>query len=369
MNKLISQPVSADNQLSVLHQNDAGAFHLWATTAGGGSKHTLDSYLRESHRFYVWLHENGLTANTLKVDHINHYVDLLRDPPPNWVRPRKAQRNESLLSTQLCTGPLSDGSIRHTLNILKSLFDWLVKARYVPANPFALAPKLRVTTGDQSYRFLDVECWEYLQNWLDHGNNAMPPQSLRLIRARWLINLLYFTGLRRSEVAEGNMRDFVKRQNHWQLKVIGKGNKIRYITIGSVLLYELQIYREALHLNNRYPESSEDMPLVISLTSMRKAKPKRLTPRAISLAVDEVFNQAALDCDDDNIVEQLKAASTHSMRHTYGTHRTYAGASLQTTQAELGHADIKTTIIYAKTSDKQRINDVEKLEQLSELKK
>jgi site-specific recombinase XerD len=53
--------------------------------------------------------------------------------------------------------------------------------------------------------------------------------------------------------------------------------------------------------------------------------------------------------------------TTHWLRHTNATHRLLAGASLETTQDELGHADPHTTRIYAKTSDTKRREDAEKL--------
>lgn len=56
--------------------------------------------------------------------------------------------------------------------------------------------------------------------------------------------------------------------------------------------------------------------------------------------------------------------TTHWMRHTNATHRLMAGASLETTQDELGHADPRTTRIYAKASDTRRKEDAEKLAKL-----
>ena len=56
--------------------------------------------------------------------------------------------------------------------------------------------------------------------------------------------------------------------------------------------------------------------------------------------------------------------TTHWMRHTNATHRLLAGASLETTQDELGHVSPTTTRIYTHTMDSQRDEDAEKLAQL-----
>jgi site-specific recombinase XerD len=63
---------------------------------------------------------------------------------------------------------------------------------------------------------------------------------------------------------------------------------------------------------------------------------------------------------------QFAQLSTHWLRHTNATHRLLAGASLETTQDELGHADPKTTRLYVKTLDQQRRADVDKFVKLQQ---
>ena len=57
--------------------------------------------------------------------------------------------------------------------------------------------------------------------------------------------------------------------------------------------------------------------------------------------------------------------STHWLRHTNATHRLLAGASLETTQDELGHADPKTTRRYVHTVDAQRRDDLQRFLQVN----
>ena len=60
--------------------------------------------------------------------------------------------------------------------------------------------------------------------------------------------------------------------------------------------------------------------------------------------------------------------TTHWMRHTNATHRLMAGASLETTQDELGHVSPLTTRIYTHTLEEKRAEDAEKLTQLGKIK-
>lgn len=145
--------------------------------------------------------------------------------------------------------------------------------------------------------------------------------------------------------------------------MLGKGNKEKFVTVNSKLLRELVIYRKSLKLAD-YPVPGEDFPLVASLNAARRRKP--LTPRAIGLLVGTISQRAAAVCDDEHCRAQIAKMTTHWMRHTNATHRLMAGASLETTQDELGHADPRTTRIYAKASDMRRKEDAEKLAELGE---
>jgi site-specific recombinase XerD len=167
--------------------------------------------------------------------------------------------------------------------------------------------------------------------------------------------------MRKSEVAQASMGDFIKENNAWLLRVIGKGAKERLITCNSVMVDELQRYRTGLGLTP-LPTPGERRPLVQNL---RRHQPHSVTPRAIGLIIEEIRSTATSACDDPHIRDRINRMSAHWMRHTNATHRLQAGASLVTTQDELGHASINTTRAYTATSSQQRMDDAEKLANLS----
>lgn len=173
--------------------------------------------------------------------------------------------------------------------------------------------------------------------------------------------LLYHTGLRREEAAGGVMGDFVRRNGAWQLRVIGKRSKERHVTVNSALLDELVRYRSVLFFSPpcpALPQPGERIPLV---GSVQISNQQLMTPRRLHGLVHNIMRAAAATCDDPHIADRLNAASTHWMRHTNATHRLAAGASLDTTQDELGHSDPKTTRIYSATALAQRQADAELL--------
>lgn len=354
-----SVPASPQSALTALKaSSDAEAFAVWWSMRGSRSANTLDAYKRESGRLLAWMEEHGLSAAALKVEHVNAYLELLRSPPPHWIRDSRSKNNEGHLPTQLLRGPLSPKSVAQSRTILSVLFDWLRDTGYVPFNPFKLSAPPRLEAGETVERFLDVSTWDYLLSWLEQARTPLDPASKTGIRARWMLTLFYHTGLRRDEACNAQMGDFIMRDGYWRLRTIGKRAKIRYVTVSNTLLDELVRFRVRWGFASKFPAPDEAIPVIPALKGDAGS---HMSPRAINKALEKIFQQAALDTNDERVREQLNSASTHWLRHTFATHRLLAGASLETTQDELGHADPRTTRIYAKTQDQQRIRDAELL--------
>ena len=336
--------------------NDAAAMALWLKARGGRAANTFDAYRREAIRLLLWLSEQNLALAELTVEQVHRYYSHLINPPRHCIRPRKPHRTTTLLPTQTLIAPLSNKSIDYTRSVLGQLCAYLKDAGYLPSNPFRLSAKPPITVETTPKRLLDLDSWQWLWNWILHL-----PVNQHATRIRWLFALLYHTGLRREEVAHGRMLDFVRKDGAWSLRVVGKGHKEKFVTVNSTLLHELIRYRKSLNLTD-YPLPSEDLPLVASVSTARQRK--TLTPRAIGLLIHTTSQSAAMTCEDEHCRSQIAAMTTHWMRHTNATHRLLAGASLETTQDELGHADPRTTRLYAKVSDTRRKEDAEKLAKL-----
>lgn len=351
---------SAVAEALIQASNDWEAATIWLKTRAKRSRHTFESYYREANRLLVWLEERQLSLADLKVDHVEQYYAHLRDPPGHWLRPRKPTRAQSarLSSTQLLAGRLSVQSIDHARTVLSQLCDYLQKAGYLRHNVFRLTSRPAIITRTEATRYLDLASWQWLWQWLTQMPRTTARESLQAGRARWLFSLLYHTGIRREEAANATMGDFILRDYGWSLIIVGKRNKEKIITVNSMLLKELVAYRQALNLRD-YPSPAESTPLVTSINPNKKNL--ALTPRAISGIIKDISARAVQDCQDEQVRAQIENMTTHWLRHTNATHRLMAGASLETTQDELGHADPRTTRIYAKTTDLGRREDAEKL--------
>lgn len=369
MNELIPSPpgvlalnTPGTGEIALQGSTDIEAVSAWLVARGGRTSNTFDAYRRESARLLLWLEEKQLGLRDLKVEHVHEFYQLLAAPPAKWLRPRKPARGQQLAPTQVLTGPLAASSISYARTVLGQMCNYLQDAGYLQRNPFRLSAKPVVVNKSVSARSLDLTSWDWLWSWITRMPRETDRETEHAVRTRWLFALLYHAALRRDEVANGTMGDFVRTDGEWQLRVIGKGSVERMVTVNSTLLQELTIYRSWHRLTPAHPLPSETYPLILSVYKGHGQTP--LTPRAIGRAISEVAAQAQVACPDEHIRDKLSKLSTHWMRHTSATHRLKAGARLETVQDELGHKDPKTTRIYTKDIGDQRREDAERLARL-----
>lgn len=357
---LVQQVPPAPSQTGAAIQagTDWDAASVWLAARGNRSTHTFEAYKREANRLLTWLDEHGLTLAAMTVNHAEQYYAHLAAPPAHWLCPRKCSRQDRLEPTQLLIEKLSPSSIAYARTVLSQMCDYLQQTGYLRYNVFRLTSKPLVLQQSEVTRYLELDSWLWLWRWLCTLPQTRPRECRIAVRARWLFALLYHTGIRREEAANGSMGDFVRRGEGWSLIVVGKRNKEKIVTVNSLLLAELIVYRQGIGLKD-LPGPAESTPLIASINPNKASL--ALTPRAVGRIIKDVSDRAAEACLDDHIRQQVLALSTHWLRHTNATHRLMAGASLETTQDELGHADPRTTRIYAKTTNIKRREDAEKL--------
>jgi len=146
-------------------------------------------------------------------------------------------------------------------------------------------------------------------------------------RNKAIIETLYGCGLRVSELINLKITDIFVKERF--VKVIGKGNKERFVPIGSVALKQIDLYlnnsRKLLH-----PIKSEEDILFLN------RRGKRLSRTMIFLIVKDLGEKAGI----------RKSISPHTFRHSFATHLVEGGADLRAVQEMLGHESIITTEIY-----------------------
>lgn len=166
-------------------------------------------------------------------------------------------------------------------------------------------------------------------------------------RDRAILEFLYATGVRVSELTKLNLRD-IDYENK-SVRVTGKRRKQRIVPFGDHALTALKNY-----LNIR-PNFLNNAPLAAVNGRDDQAvflnyQGTRITPRSVGRMVDKYIRQCA----------DIHDISPHSMRHSFATHLLDSGADLRDIQELLGHARLSTTQIYTQVSMEKLIEVYDK---------
>ncbi len=160
-----------------------------------------------------------------------------------------------------------------------------------------------------------------------------PDQSILGIRDRALMEVLYATGMRVSELCALRVQDY--NPEAMEMRVMGKGSKERVVLLNQSASEWLQKYLNEYWsklAGGRTPQP--DSPLFVS----RQAT--RLSSRSVHRIVLKYAVKARIN----------KPITPHTLRHTFATHLLEGGADLRVVQDLLGHTTINTTQIYTHVS-------------------
>ncbi len=149
------------------------------------------------------------------------------------------------------------------------------------------------------------------------------------LRDRCILELLYATGCRVSEVANLLLANVHLDEGYCQVE--GKGSKQRMVPIGNQAQKTIRDYLADLRPKLAEGRAGDNTPWLILSRSGRRLRRE---------AIWELVKRYALRCDVDPKI------SPHSLRHSFATHMLAGGADLRQIQELLGHASIQTTQIY-----------------------
>ena len=212
---------------------------------------------------------------------------------------------------------LSSRSIARRLSTLRGFYGHLIAAGAVSADPteFLTAPKQWKAIP----KFLNAEDIEKILCAAD----LTDPLGLR---NRAMLELLYATGLRVSELCSIEVSDL--NPDMGVLRVTGKGNKQRLVPVG----------RQALAVVSEFLLSAR--PLILKRLSSRylfvTGRGSKMTRQMFWIALRELGKKAGI----------FHGLTPHVLRHSFATHLLENGADLRSVQTMLGHVDIGTTEIY-----------------------
>jgi integrase/recombinase XerD len=146
------------------------------------------------------------------------------------------------------------------------------------------------------------------------------------IRDRAIVELLYASGLRVSELCHARLENLDLEQGF--IRVIGKGNKQRLVPVGSGARAALERYLSAARPELVGKKTGGEVFLSV--------RGRKLTNQRIWQLLGDLARRAGLE----------KEVHPHMLRHSFATHLLQGGADLRIIQEMLGHADISTTQIY-----------------------
>lgn len=265
------------------------------------SRLTLVSYRTDLEQFFSFVAvKNQMPVSEVTVEAITHRSvrDYLANMQHNGLR-------RSTMARKLAA--------------LRSFVRYLCRENIIKSNPIAA-----VATPKQEKKlpgFLYPAEVEELMNAPDITKTLG-------IRDRAVLELLYATGLRVSELVGLNVPDVDLRQN--LVKARGKGNRERIVPLGSKAHEMLQIYLDKSRNILEHKKVRDNGALFLNRFG------SRLTTRSIRNIINKYIDEVATNT----------RVSPHTLRHTFATHLLNNGADLRSVQELLGHVKLSTTQIY-----------------------
>lgn len=268
--------------------------------------------------FLLHLHNKNFSAHTLQSyeQDLQQFTDFLAARRLTQVTDFSLQNMRAFLSS-LSTHKYARNTTLRKIAALRSFANFLVENGQLPGNPFKLLP------APKRERLLPK--FLTLQE-TDRLIETAAGSGLYAARNRALMELLYSCGLRRSELTGLKISD-VDFFNG-VVKVLGKGNKERYIPVTQTALQALRDYLatrknpragEALFLNkNGTPLTGDGLAYLVKNWSIKSNIARKVTP--------------------------------HSLRHSFATHLLNNGCDLRSLQEMLGHKSLLATQVYTHVS-------------------
>jgi integrase/recombinase XerC len=279
--------------------NNKDAFRDYLQLEKKYSPHTVNAYLNDI-GFFESFNKNEFDQNN--IDQANY--SQIR----SWI-------------VSLVDDGMSNVSINRKMQSLKAFYKFLLKTKQIEVNPL-LKHKALKTPKTLQIPFSENEVVEVL-------NQIPNPVGFEEIRDKLIIDLLYTTGIRRTELIHlktGN----VNISNN-TIKVLGKRNKERIIPLLPIVCEELSLY-----FNER---AGLEKVIDVDFFFLTK-KGLKLNDSFVYRLINTYFSQ----------VSAKSKKSPHIIRHTFATHLLNNGADLNSVKELLGHSSLASTQIYTHSS-------------------
>ena len=269
-------------------------FIYFLSVEKGLSSNTLESYQRDLRKFFLFLEEKKV----YEIEHIsrNNITSFLKE-----------QREKGMATSTLT----------RNLASIRSFYQFLQKEQIITENP-----SLELETLKAEKKLPLVLSCKEVELLLEQPETG----KTMGLRDKAMLELLYATGLRVSELVSLNVSDLNLKMGF--IKCSGKGSKERMIPLGSVALFSIQEYLKSGR--PKMMKHKEEKALFLNQQGTR------LTRQGFWKILKKYALKAGIQTD----------ITPHTLRHSFATHLLENGADLRSVQEMLGHADIATTQIY-----------------------
>ena len=253
----------------------------------GYSKNTITSYETDIKKYFEYINKHNKNY-----DEIEKYIQSLS----------KSKYAKSTVNRKIVS--------------ISSFFNWCINQKKLNIKDIKQIKNIKTER-----KLPTILTSNYINNLLD----TIPTSTSKEIRDRTIIEILYSSGLRVSELTNLKVNDL---KNNKSLKVLGKGNKTRILPMTD--------------------KSYNYMNLWIS-----KYRSEYKNEKSGNYIFLGVRGGKISDREIQRIVNLRLGTFPHSIRHTFATHLLDGGADLRVVQEMLGHTDPSTTQIYTHVSKKQ----------------
>ncbi len=278
--------------------------------SGNASADTVKTYRQQFKLFVQWCDRHKLKIFQLSIEHIEQYRSYLVDRG------------------------LKVTTIALKLTVIRRIFEIAVERGIVANNP-ALRVKPPTERQDpaahNNYLELD-EAEKLLQTLPSDG-------SLKSLRDRLLVSLMVLQGCRQIELHRLNFGDIIRRGDRVGIKVRAK-RSIRVVPLRKDVAELLDLYLNARKASGEILKPGSAMFISFSPNAVSLSE-NRLRRGSMQRIVNDYLEAAALKHNESRTI------TSHGLRHTVGYLLQLAGSPLREIQEVLGHADPRTTAIYA----------------------
>ena len=289
-------------------------------------KEDLEEYIR-----YLQI-ERGLADNTIesyKRDLNQYLVYLEKNELRDW---EKIDRYTILSFMQeLKETKKSSATVIRMVSSLRKFHQYLKQEQRSSVDPM-----LHIDTPKKAHHLPKVLSMTEVEKLIETPNT----NEILGLRDRAILEVMYATGLRVTELTELKMDDL--HLSLGLIQTIGKGDKERIIPIGDLAIKWIENYLK--YSRNKLEKPSKRSPYLFLNHHGRK-----LTRQGTWKNLGALVKKAGIE----------KEVTPHTLRHSFATHLLENGADLRVVQELLGHSDISTTQIYTHIT-KQRMAKVYK---------